>query len=87
MKLFECIVDDGENVSKVILTAKNRKALIEQYGFNGEFVKVKDITADYFTAQSVDLLDNHLMRMGWGRAERKIICALLEAHLRETKKI
>ena len=87
MKLFECIVDDGKNVFKTLTAAKNRKALIDEYGGNGDFIRIKDITADYFTAQSVDLLDNHLMRMGWGREERKIICALLEAHLRETKKI
>lgn len=87
MKLFECIVYDGKNVFKTLTAAKNRKSLIDEYGGNGDFVKIKDVTAEYFTAQSVDLLDDHLLRMGWGEGERRIICALLESHLRSEKKI
>lgn len=87
MKLFECIVDDGKNVFKTLAAAKNRKALIDEYGGNGDFIRIKDVTDDYFTEQSVDLLDEHLLRMGWGEGERRIICALLESHIRTERKI
>lgn len=87
MKLFECIVDDGKEVFKTLTAAKSRKALIDVYGGNGDFIRIKDVTAEYFTEQSADLLDEHLLRMGWGEGERRILCALLEAHLRSEKKI
>lgn len=87
MKLFECIVDDGKDVFKTLTAAKSRKALLDEYGGNGDFIRIKDVTAEYFTEQSVDLLDEHLLRMGWGEGERKIICALLEAQIRAEKKI
>ena len=87
MKLFECIVDDGKDVFKTLTAAKGRKALLDEYGGNGEFLKIKDVTAEYFTEQSVDLLDQHLQRMGWGEGERKILCALLEMHLVSQKKM
>lgn len=87
MKLFECIVDDGKDVFKTLTAAKSRKALIDEYGGNGEFIRIKDITAEYFTEGSVELLGDHLLRMGWGEGERKILCALLETHLRAEKKI
>lgn len=87
MKLFECIVDDGKDVFKTLTAAKSRKALLDEYGGNGEFIRIKDITAEYFTEGSVELLSDHLLRMGWGEGERRIICALLESHLRSEKKI
>lgn len=81
MKLFECIVDDGENVFKTFIAAKNKKDLLNVYGGNGTFEKIKDITNDYFTDESPDLLNTHLLQMGWGRGERELICALLRQHI------
>jgi hypothetical protein len=81
MKLYECIVDDGNNVFKTLSTAKNKKELLSVYGGNGDFVKIDDVTNEYFTSESSEKLDDDLLRMGWGEAERKLICALLEEHI------
>lgn len=83
MKLFECIVNDGEDVYKELATANSRKALISEYGDKGEFIRIKDITSEYFNDKSVEMLNEDLIRMGWGTGERKIICALLEVHIRK----
>lgn len=82
MKLFECIVDDGKNVFKTTAPAKNKKELLEVYGGNGTFEKIKDVTKDYLNENSTEKLDTDLMRMGWGEAERKMICALIEQHIK-----
>lgn len=82
MKLFECIVDDRKNVFKTTVAAKNKKELLEVYGGNGTFEKIKDVTKDYLNEDSTEKLDADLMRMGWGEAERKMICALVEQHIK-----
>ncbi len=81
MKLYECIVDDGKNVFKVLTAAKNKKELLNVYGGNGTFEKITDVTKEYFTSESPELLNGHLEKMGWGEGERKIICTLLEEHI------
>ena len=86
MKLFECIVSNENDVYKALATAKNKKELMEVYGGNGTFEKIKDVTNEYFTDSSVECLDTSLRRTGWGEAERKIICALLEQHIRGLKR-
>ena len=52
MKLFECIVDDGNNVFKSTVAARNKKELLNVYGGNGDFVKITDVTNDYFTDET-----------------------------------
>lgn len=83
MKLFECIIDDGQDVFKTFLTAKNKKELTENYVDGGRFEKITDVTDEYLIPESVDLLREHLSRMGWGKAETAIICGLVEEHIRE----
>lgn len=39
MKLYECIIDDGNSVFKTITAAKNKKELLNTYGGNGTFEK------------------------------------------------
>ncbi|MFR3656680.1 MAG: hypothetical protein ACLTWK_00160 [Eisenbergiella sp.] len=83
MKLFECIIDGEEGVFKTFLTAKNKKELTENYVDGGRFEKITDVTDEYLIPESVDLLRDHLSRMGWGKAETKIICSLVAEHIRE----
>lgn len=83
MKIYECIIDDGRDVYKSIVTAKNRKELFEIYKGNGDFIRIDDVTKDYFTADSAALLQEHLMTMGWGLAERLLISALLDEFYRK----
>ena len=85
MKLFKCIVDDGKQVYKSYVAAKNKKEMLNVYGGNGTFEKILDVTSDYFTDDSVEHLDDCLARTLWGEGERKLICALLEEHIRNKK--
>lgn len=82
MKLYECIVDDGRDVFKTTVAAKNKKELLDIYGGNGTFEKIKDVTKEYLTEESAEKLESDLLRMGWGEQERKMICALVEQHVR-----
>lgn len=86
MRLFKCIVDDEKNIYKTLTAAKNKKELLEIYGGNGTFEKITDVTNDYFTEESPEMLKEHLARMGWGDGEREIIAALLEEHIRGLKR-
>ena len=81
MKLFKCIVDDGKDVFKTLIAAKNKKCLLDVYGGNGTFEKIDDVTNDYFVEGTVEKLNFDLMRMGWGEGERNLICALVEQHI------
>lgn len=86
MKLFKCIVDDGENVFKTLTAAKSKKELLEVYGGNGTFEKIEDVTNEYFTEKSTEILAESLRRTNWGEAETTIICALLEQHIKGLKR-
>lgn len=86
MKLFKCIVDDGENVFKTLTAAKSKKELLEIYGGNGTFEKIEDVTNEYFTEASVACLNTSLKRTGWGEGEINIICALLDQHIKGLKR-
>lgn len=83
MKLFECIIDDGRCVFKSTVAAENKETLLEIYGGNGEFVRIKDVTGDYLTDGSPELLAENLRSNGWGEAEIALIVALLRQHLEE----
>lgn len=85
MKLFECVIDDGRDVFKTLVTAKSRKELISVYGGNGSFVKIKDVTEEYFNETSSEKLKGDLVRTGWGEGEIKLIVALLEEHIQKKR--
>lgn len=81
MKLYNCIIDDGHDVYRAFCAAKNRKQLLEDYGGNGEFEKIKDVTNEYLSEGSLEQLEADLLRTGWGEGERRLIYALVEEHL------
>lgn len=88
VKMYECIIDDGENVFKETVPAKNKKELLSVYGGNGTFEKIKDVTKDYFgddIENAVDILRRTLQVGGYGYPENLLICYLLEEHLRNRK--
>lgn len=85
MKLFECIIDDGKDVYKSLCTAKSKKELLNVYGGNGDFIKIKDITNEYFDETSAEELRNDLIKTGWGEGETKLIVALLEEHIEKKR--
>ena len=85
MKLFECIIDDGTDVYKSLCTAKSKKELLDVYGGNGDFIKIKDITNEYFGETSAEELRNDLKKAGWGEGETRLIVALLEEHIEKKR--
>ena len=80
MKLFKCIVNDGKGLFKTMVAAKNKKQLLNEGGGNGTFEKITEVTGNY--PINSDKLDTDLLRCGWGEGERKIICALVEEHMK-----
>lgn len=87
MKLYRCLVNDGNIIFETFTAAKNKTELMEVYGGNGEFEKVQDVTKEYFTESSPDKLRTDLRMNGWGKAETELISALLEEHLRKIGKM
>lgn len=85
MKLFECIIDDGTDVYKSLCTAKSKKELLDVYGGNGDFIKIKDITNECFDETSAEELRNDLKKAGWGEGETRLIVALLEEHIEKKR--
>lgn len=86
MKIFRCIIDDGKDVFKTYLAAKNKKDLLAKNAGNGNFEKITDETGEYFTPESPQLLREHLTAMHWGAPETELICALLEDHIAQREK-
>lgn len=81
MKLFNCIIDDGESIFRELLTAKSKKDMLEKYGGNGTFEKIVDVTDECFNEDTVEKLDMDLLHAGWGIGERKLICALVQEQI------
>jgi hypothetical protein len=86
MRLYECIVDDGQNVFKTLTASKSKKELLSVYGGNGSFEKITDVTKDYLTNESSDKLVSDLQKCGWGKGEVELIRALLEEHIDKLNK-
>lgn len=86
MKLFRCILNDGENIFETFASSKNKRELLEVYGGNGNFEKIEDVTNEYFDDNSVDCLRTSLIRTGWGFGEINLICALLDQHIKGLKR-
>jgi len=76
MKIFEAIVDDGNDVFKSKGYAETEKDFKRIYGGNGEFVRVTDITAKYplDTMKVYEALEGH----GFGIVEAQYIKAILD---------
>ena len=81
MRMYNCVIDDGKNIFRRVIPARNRKELAEEIKGNGDLIKVTDETKEYLTAEgSVELLRKTLMEAGYGLAENDLLCRLLEEH-------
>ncbi len=79
MKAFEMIIEDGNHVFKCVRPAKDIKQLKYIYGGNGDFVRIKDVTAEY--GIDLDYLRKVLTGQAnghFGEIETDIICALVQ---------
>lgn len=83
MKIFECIVNDGNQLFKSVVAVKNKKELLNVYGGNGEFEKITDVTNNYPVDENK--LYNALRSTGYGRAETNLLVALLSEHNKTLK--
>ena len=70
-KKFFVYVDDGDNVMKIVVPAKNEKDAVKFVEGTGEVVRVKEVTEDYpiSTWKVVAALNEY----GFGKAEQEFI--------------
>ena len=83
MKMFECIIDDGKNVFKEVVAANSKRQMLDQWGGNGEFLRIKEVTKDY--PIDTEKLQSDLPRLGWGIEGSRLIMMLAEEHMRKQK--
>lgn len=76
MKKYFVYMDDGHDVYKVAVPAKDEKTVRAYVEGNGEVVAIKDVTSDYFI--SSEKVTNALKNSGFGSAEINFIIRALE---------
>ena len=86
MKMFECVIIDGGNAFVEVLPGKSKKEMLAVWGGNGEFKSIKDVTSEYLSEDSANMVIRDLETCGWGVAERRLIGALLEEHIKKSRK-
>lgn len=85
MRLFKCIVDVGDNIFKAYTAGKNKKDMLNAYGWWEKFLKVEDVTSNHLNQDSVKALEIDLIEKGWDEPERVIILALIQQHIDNRK--
>lgn len=75
-KMYEMIIDDGDNVYKVTRAAKGLNDLKARYGGNGEFVRIKDVTNS--VSISCNRLHAALNAAGFSESERESIVSIID---------
>ena len=78
MRAFEMIIEDRDDVYKLVRPAKSEKQLKEIYGGNGEFVRIKDVTED--TIICLKNLRETLEKAGYGKNETDIIVSMIQKY-------
>ena len=74
-KKFMVYLEDGEDVYKVAIPAKNEKEVRDYVSGNGDIIAIKDITNDY--PISSEKVHDALQRAGFGRTEIDLITRAL----------
>lgn len=85
MRLFKCFVYAGDDVFKAYVTSKAKKDILKDYLFDGEILKVEDITSNHLNQDSIKALEIDLVEKGWEEAERVLILGLVQQHLDSRK--
>ena len=76
MKKFMVYIDDGNNVYKLAIPAKDEKAAREHVQGNGEVIAVKDVTTKYLI--SADKVAQALKNADFGKYEIDFITRALQ---------
>ncbi|MEG0408443.1 MAG: hypothetical protein RR623_06170 [Bacilli bacterium] len=79
MKVFEVIIDDGKCVFKDTVASESLKQLKNEFGGNGKFVNIEDVTKDYLSIDTRKLFDV-LHSANYKYGEIRLICELVEKH-------
>lgn len=81
-KMYEMILDDGQNIIKVVCPALSVKDLKKQYSGNGEFVRIKEVTENY--PLSITNIMISLREAGYGEIEREAIARIIRDEYENT---
>ena len=76
-RMYEAIIDAGDQVFKVNRIARDEKDFKSRYGGNGEFVRILDVTEDF--PISIDNVKIALEMERFGEAEVEAIVHLLSS--------
>lgn len=79
MKIYKAYLDDGKNLYKVFRPSDSKKSFIEQYGGNGEIIKIEDVTEDF--PISLQKVYDALSIAHFGEVEKDIIISCLQSKL------
>lgn len=83
MKAFEMIIKDGCDAFLCVRPSKDEESLRQQFGGNGEFVRVRDVTQEF----DIDLfhVESALKRSGdFNKSQIELIIALLQYNYENT---
>lgn len=82
IKKFECIIANGENVLVEYIPATSKRELMNTWGGNGEFVRIKEIPEYLPSALSVR---KTLEKNGYGKAECDLVYRILYQYVEGTE--
>lgn len=78
---YEVIFDDGENIYKEYIPALSEKDLCNQWGGNGDIVRIKEVP-DYLP--DAGRVRDDLAKLGYGKAEQDFIYRILYGYVEGT---
>ena len=81
MRLFRCIVDDGCDIFKTFVPARNKNELLKVYGGNGDFIIIEDVTNLFINNNIINAIEADLQKAGWDEIQIRFIKAILERNI------
>ena len=81
MRLFKCIIDDGCDIFKTFVPAKNKAELLEVYWVNGDFISAEDVTNLFLNNNIINTIEADLQKAGWDEIQIRFIIAILKRNV------
>ena len=81
MRLFKCIIDDGCDIFKTFVPARNKNELLKVYGGNGDFIIIEDVTNLFINNNIINAIEADLQKAGWDEIQIRFIKAILERNI------
>lgn len=76
MKIFRVVVDDGVSAFATFIVAKDLEELYDVWSGNGEFLKVADVTSEYFY-DDLDRQKKFFSEFGLSNIESEFLARLI----------